>query len=64
MSTEVTVPAPAGEKRGPRWTHVLLIVLATIVVTVGVTYWVLATWVLSTDNTKNTMDMANAVPPR
>ena len=45
MSTEVTVPAPAGEKRGPRWTHVLLIVLATIVVTVGVTYWVLATWV-------------------
>lgn len=45
MSTEVTVPAPAGEKRGPRWTHVLLIVLATIVVTVGITYWVLATWV-------------------
>jgi hypothetical protein len=45
MSIEVTVPAPAGEKRGPRWTHVLLIVLATIVVTVGVTYWVLATWV-------------------
>ena len=45
MSTEVTVPAPAGEKRGPRWTHVLLIVLATIVGTVGITYWVLATWV-------------------
>jgi hypothetical protein len=45
MSTEVTVPAPASEKRGLGWTHVLLIVLATIVVTVGVTYWVLATWV-------------------
>ncbi len=45
MSTDVTVPASASEKRGPRWTHVLLIVLATIVVTVGVTYWVLATWV-------------------
>jgi hypothetical protein len=45
MPTEVTVPASASEKRGPAWTHVLLIVLATIVVTVGVTYWVLATWV-------------------
>jgi hypothetical protein len=45
MSTEVTVPAPPAEKRSLRWTHVLLIVLATIVVTVGVTYWVLATWV-------------------
>jgi hypothetical protein len=45
MSTEVTVPASAGEKRGLGWTHVLLIVLATILVTVGVTYWVLATWV-------------------
>ena len=29
---------------GLRWTHVLLIVLATIVVTVGVTYWVLTSY--------------------
>ena len=45
MTTEVTVPAPASEKRGLGWTHVLLIIVATIIVTVGVTYWVLATWV-------------------
>ncbi len=45
MSTQVTVPASSGEKRGLRWSHVLLIILATIIVTVAVTYWVLATWV-------------------
>jgi len=45
MPTEVTVPAQPDAKPGLRWTQVLLIILATIVVTVGVTYWVLATWV-------------------
>ena len=45
MSTEVTVSEEPAKKRGLRWSQVLLIVLATILVTVGVTYWVLATWV-------------------
>lgn len=45
MPSEVTAPAQATGKRGLRWSQVLLIVLATILVTVGVTYWVLASLV-------------------
>lgn len=45
MPTEVTVPAQTTDRRSLRWSQVLLIVLATILVTAGVTYWVLATWV-------------------
>lgn len=48
MSTEATAPAAPGP-RGLRWPHVLLIVLAAVAVTVGVTYWVLATWVFVTE---------------
>jgi len=36
------VPEP---QQGLRWTQVLLIVLATILVTVGVTYWILSAYV-------------------
>jgi len=45
MPTEVTVPAQTTDKRSLSWSQVLLIVLATILVTAGVTYWVLATGV-------------------
>lgn len=45
MSTDVTAPAPSSPKGGLRWPQVILIILATILVTVGVTYWVLATYV-------------------
>lgn len=45
MSTEVAAPAPPEPKGGLRWPQVVLIILATILVTVGVTYWVLASYV-------------------
>ena len=35
---------PPAANKGLRWTHVLLIVLATIAVTVGVTWWVLTSY--------------------
>jgi len=43
MNTETTVNAP--EKRHLSGMQIFLIVLATIVVTVGVTYWVLRTYI-------------------
>jgi hypothetical protein len=45
MSTEVTAPQTSTPKRGLRWSQVVLIILATILVTVGITYWVLASYV-------------------
>jgi hypothetical protein len=44
MSTELNASAGPGP-RGLRWPQVLIVVLAAVVVTAGVTYWVLATWV-------------------
>ena len=36
-------------KSGLRWSHVLLIILATILVTTGVTYWVVRTYIYAKD---------------
>ncbi len=45
MPSEVTVPVTPARTSGLRWPQVVLIIFATIAVTVGVTYWVLATYV-------------------
>jgi hypothetical protein len=47
METETTVSVP--EKRHLSGLHIFLIVLATIVVTVGVTWWVLRTYIFPTE---------------
>jgi len=45
MSSEITEAGASPPEGGLRWSHVLWIVLATIALTVGVTYWVLASYV-------------------
>ncbi len=43
--TEEMPPGQPPEKKGIHWTHVTLIVLVTIALTIGGTYWVLKTFV-------------------
>ena len=45
MSNQISHTGTSTTGGGLRWPHILLIILATVVVTVGVTYWVLATYV-------------------
>jgi len=44
MNTPITDATPPTTKHGLGWPQVLLIVIATILVTVGVTYWVLTSY--------------------
>lgn len=47
---EVIDNQAANDKRGGmRWMHVLLIVLATVVVTAGITYWLVRTYIYAKD---------------
>lgn len=45
MTVETTVNETPGSRQGLRWSQVLLIILATILVTVGITYWILTSYV-------------------
>jgi hypothetical protein len=45
MSAEITPSEPPARGTGLRWPQLVVIVVATALVTVGVTYWVLTTWV-------------------
>ncbi|MFN2309551.1 MAG: arginine N-succinyltransferase [Gammaproteobacteria bacterium] len=42
MNTDTTPPAAEHARTGLRWPQVMLIVLATLVITAGITYWVLS----------------------
>ena len=49
---ETTVPTKSG---GLRWTHVLLIILLTIGLTAGATYWLVRTYIYAKDFTPVTL---------
>jgi hypothetical protein len=49
MNEVVDNQAADNKRGGMRWTHVLLIVLATIVATAGITYWLVRTYIYAKD---------------
>jgi len=49
MATDSPDTTSSGQKQGLRWTIVLWIILATILITVGATYWTVRTYVFARD---------------
>ncbi|GBE08670.1 hypothetical protein BMS3Bbin11_01827 [bacterium BMS3Bbin11] len=49
MTTNSPDTTTSGPKQGLRWTNVLWIILATILITVGATYWTVRTYVFARD---------------
>lgn len=51
MTTEITSASHPPAKSGIRGIHIFLIILATIVITVGITYWFVRTYIYARDFT-------------
>jgi hypothetical protein len=49
MTSAETESTTSVKNRGLRWSHVAWIILATIIVTMGVTYWIVRTYIYASD---------------